>query len=272
MGDQEVPERVRAELLRISEDPQADLAEGALWISALENPGLAIANYLEWLRQTAADAQASSPKLDAPALLGVLRDELKFCGDEQRYYDVRNSHLDQVIDRRRGIPITLSLVYLGLATRTGEDAAGINAPGHFLVRHGTAIVDPFRGILMNTTEFTAHLTSLGIPRASQEATRLLNQPTDHRSILIRMLVNLRGIHLQTAEFAKGLAVVDLLTHLDAANLEWVRDRGLLYRKLDCPDLARSDFERYLREAADPDAAERIREVLASMEENPRVLH
>jgi regulator of sirC expression with transglutaminase-like and TPR domain len=272
MGDPQALDRVRQELLRISQDPKADLAEGALWISVLETPDLVMDDYLQWLSQTASHARANTAQLDAPGLLAVLRDELKFRGDDQNYYDARNSCLDQVIDRRRGIPITLSLIYLTLALRIGEDAAGVNAPGHFLVRHGETIVDPFRGELMSPEAFTAHLASLGIPEAPDQAHRLLEQPADHRSILVRMLINLRGIHLRARNYPKALAVVDLLNHLDPANPEWLRERGLLYRQLDCLGQSRSDLERYLSSSPDPSEAKTIRELIASMEETPRVLH
>ena len=272
MAEPQELDRVRQELLRISKDADADLAEGALWISVLETPDLLINDYLGWLDRTAVDAQKTIPRLDAAGLLGMVRDHLKFRGDDQNYYDARNSCLDQVIDRRRGIPITLSLIYLALAIRIGEDAAGVNAPGHFLVRHGDTIVDPFRGELMSRFTFANHLKDLGLPKPSEQAEQLLAQPAGHRSILARMLVNLRGIHLRSQNYPKCLAVVDLLHHLDPENPGWMRERGLIYRQLDCNHQARSDLERYLLTSPPPKEAETIRELIISMEEKPRVLH
>ncbi len=263
---------VRRELLRISKDPAADLAEGALWIAGLETPDVARETYLAWLSDEAARARAAITDLDGPALLGVMRDQLGFRGDEDNYYDARNSCLDQVINRRRGIPITLSLVYLALASRAGEEACGINAPGHFLVRHRDLVVDPFQGEFLSTDDFAQHLARLGLPKPRQQAARLLQEPADNRMILVRMLTNLRGVYLRDEKFQQGLAVADLLAHLDPGNPVWRRDRGLLYRQLDCPDQAREDLEAYLASAPPSPDTETIRELLKSMEENPRVLH
>jgi len=263
---------VRRELLRISSDPAADLAEGALWIAGLETPDVAHETYLAWLSDEAARARAAVPDLDGPALLGVMRDQLGFRGDEDNYYDARNSCLDQVINRRRGIPITLSLVYLALASRAGEDACGINAPGHFLVRHRDLVVDPFQGEFLSTDDFAQHLARLGVPKPRQQAARLLQEPADHQMILVRMLINLRGIYLRKENSQQGLAVADLLAHLDPDNPVWRRDRGLLYRQLECPEQAREDLEAYLTAAPPPPDAETIRELLQSMEKHPRVLH
>lgn len=263
---------VRRELLRISSDPAADLAEGALWIAGLETPNVAHESYLLWLSDEAARARAAVPDLDGPALLGIMRDQLGFRGDEDNYYDARNSCLDQVINRRRGIPITLSLVYIALASRAGEDACGINAPGHFLVRHRDLVVDPFQGEFLSTDDFAQHLARLGVPKPRQQAARLLQEPADNQMILVRMLINLRGIYLREEKFQQGLAVADLLAHLDPGNPVWRRDRGLLYRQLECPEQAREDLEAYLASAPPPPDAQTIRELLQSMEENPRVLH
>ena len=125
---------------------------------------------------------------------------------------------------------------------------------------------------MSREDFAGHLARLGLPKPRAEAARLLEQPADHASILVRMLINLRGIYLQGQKFQNGLAVADLLTHLDANNPNWLRDRGLLYRQLDCQQQAREDFEAYLAAAPNSPDTQSIRELLASMEENPRVLH
>jgi regulator of sirC expression with transglutaminase-like and TPR domain len=87
-----------------------------------------------------------------------------------------------------------------------------------------------------------------------------------------MLTNLRGVYLREEKFQQGLAVADLLSHLDPGNPVWRRDRGLLYRQLDCPEQAREDLEAYLASAPPSHDTETIRELLKSMAENPRVLH
>ncbi len=87
-----------------------------------------------------------------------------------------------------------------------------------------------------------------------------------------MLINLRGIYLRNQKFQNGVAVADLLIHLDADNPDWLRDRGLLYRQLDCLEEARGDLQAYLAAAPPSPDTQSIRELVASMEEKPRVLH
>ena len=271
------PEMVRARLLEASEDEGADIAEGALWIAALESPDLDIPHYLQWLdgvaERTAENARRHASEGPSAAILSdVLFHQIGFRGNDADYYDARNSYLNHVIERRRGIPITLSVVYLAIADRLGEDAAGIDAPGHFLVRHRDAIVDPFRGTRMTATELEAHLRSLEIREPEAETRSLLQQPPTRREILSRMLVNLRGIHVRHRDYPRALVTVDLLAHLDPSSPGWLRDRGVLYQRLECPEEARADLERYLEEAPSAPDASAIREALGQLEQLPRTLH
>lgn len=271
------PEMVRARLLEVSEDGGSDLAEGALWIAALDSPTLDIPHYLQWLdgvaERTADNASRHDQDGPSAAILSdVLFRQIGFRGNDADYYDLRNSYLNHVIERRRGIPITLSVLYLAIAERLGEDAAGIAAPGHFLVRHRDAIVDPFRGTRMSAAELEAHLAGLDIREPASETRSLLQHPPTHREIFTRMLINLRGIHVRHRDYPRALITVDLLTHLDPASPGWFRDRGVLYQRLECPDEARADLERYLEDSPRAPDAAAIREALGHLEALPRILH
>lgn len=271
------PHEVHIKLAQIADNTDSDLAEGALWIAALESPDIDIPYFLRWIdgvAESAADRartrQAEGP--DAGVLSDLLFQQLGFRGNETDYYDVRNSCLNHVIERRRGIPITLSVLYLAVASRLGEDAAGISAPGHFLVRHREAIIDPFRRAQFTVAELRTRLESAGAPESEWQATALLSHPPDRRAILTRMLVNLRSIHIRHRNYASAIVVLDLLTHLDPSNPGWYRDRGVIYQHLGCHREACADLERYLKEAPGAPDAAAIRVGLERLGKTPRVVH
>lgn len=270
-------QRAKARLIDLARDPESDLAEGALWIAALEYPDIDLPHYLEWIdsvaertRENVRKQGADSP--DAGVISDMLFRQIGFRGNDSEYYDVRNSCLNHVIERRRGIPITLSVVYLAVAARLGEDAAGVAAPGHFFVRHRDVIVDPFRTTLMTTGELVGHLDSIGMGEPEAEAATLLAHPPDKLAILTRVLVNLRGLHIRERDYPKALEIVDLLTQLDPTSPGWLRDRGVIYQHLECHSEAKADLERYLDEAPRADDASAIRDALGRMVVLPRVVH
>jgi regulator of sirC expression with transglutaminase-like and TPR domain len=195
-----------------------------------------------------------------------------FTGNATEYYDPRNSYLNEVIDRRRGIPITLAVVYLAVGRRLGQPVSGINAPGHFLVRHGDCVVDPFaagRPVARHT--LIEQLRQMGVTDPEAQLERLLASPPDTRAILVRMLGNLKANYLQRKDFVRSLAVVDRLVHLDPRNPVWLRDRGALYQRLECARAAIEDLERYLEVAPDDPESDVIRETIVKLSRNAPTL-
>lgn len=164
-------------------DDEIDLATCALLIAERERPGLDIAGTLRRLDELAAEVRAAGGTLEA--LLRVLFVDHGLRGNEDDYYDPRNSDLEQVLSRGLGIPITLAVVMIEVARRAGLDVQGVSYPGHFLcvatTPGGKVYLDPFRGgrRLEERTLDRAHLATAG-----------------KRAILTRMLTNLRAIHAQ----------------------------------------------------------------------------
>jgi regulator of sirC expression with transglutaminase-like and TPR domain len=270
-------EEIRGELYRNADQPDADLAAAALWIAAEEYPDLDHTAYLGYLDDVAGAVQKRlTDGLDADASRGALAEEVfvrqGFAGNATEYYDPRNSYLNEVIDRRRGIPITLAVVYLAVGRRLGMPVHGVNAPGHFLVRHGERVLDPFasgRGVANDT--LLEQLRQMGVSEPEDQLRRLLTSPPDTRTILVRMLGNLKANHLQRKDFVRTLAVVDRLVHLEPANPLWLRDRGALYQRLDCARAAVADLERYLVLAPDDPERDVIHETIVKLSRNAPTL-
>jgi regulator of sirC expression with transglutaminase-like and TPR domain len=194
-------------------DAEIDLASAALLIAEDAYPGLDIASYLAALDRVGQAAQARVLELSKPgdprasvepklrAVLDLLYRELGFRGDDVDYYDPRNSYLNEVLDRRKGIPITLALVLIETLRRAGVEAHGVGFPGHFLVRtaglRGPLFVDPFAGELLTRERMRALHERVG-GDAGDPDPRLL-EPVGARAILVRMLNNLRGIFATRAD-------------------------------------------------------------------------
>jgi regulator of sirC expression with transglutaminase-like and TPR domain len=263
-------EKIRSALYQAAAEPGGDVAAAALWVAAEEYPELDHAGYLGFLDDVAGAVERTlDGERDPERVRRALRDELfvrrGFAGNAAEYYDPRNSYLNEVIDRRRGIPITLAVVYLAVAARLGEPACGVNAPGHFLVRHRDAVLDPFGGGRTVPREtLVEQLRQMGATDAERQVARLLATPPDTRTILVRMLGNLKANYLQAKDFARALAVVDRLVHLDPTNPAWLRDRGALYQRLDCALAAIADLERYLSLAPDDPERDVIRKTVLKL--------
>ncbi len=250
-----------AELMRVAHDPDVDLAEAALVLARLESPDLEPAPYLarlDIMGETVRERLASSGSPDAPAsrvaaLNAYLFDEQRFRGNTTAYDDPRNSFLNDVMDRRVGIPITLAVVYIEVARRAGIGIAGINFPGHFLMRcddgsDGGLILDPFdRGTRLSVEDCQELLR-----RHTDDAIRFDRRflaPTTRPQILTRMLANLKRVYVQLRSFGQARWVTELLLALDPSGLVELRDRGLLAYHLNDFAAALRDLEAYLRLSA-----------------------
>lgn len=266
-------DEIRGELYRVAALPDADLAAAALWIAAEEYPDLDHDAYLGYLDVVAGTVEGRlGAALDADAARDALSEEVfvrqGFAGNASEYYDPRNSYLNEVIDRRRGIPITLAVVYLSVGRRLGMPVHGVNAPGHFLVRHGERVLDPFaRGRAVTSETLLEQLRQMNVSDPEAHLQRLLSSPPDARAILVRMLGNLKANHLQRKDFVRSLAVVDRLVHLEPGNPLWLRDRGALYQRLECARAAVADLERYLDLAPDDPEGDVIRETIVKLSRN-----
>ncbi|MFM8410062.1 MAG: SirB1 family protein, partial [Alphaproteobacteria bacterium] len=207
----------------------------------------------------------------------VLVDEIfarrGFGGDADHYDDPRNSFLDQVLVRRRGIPITLAIVYVATADRIGQRAVGVNAPGHFLIRHGDVLLDAFAGGReVSHEDFARRLRAAGVEDVAATASFLLAHPPTHREVLSRMLRNLKAIHLRRGEMERALSDVDRLVLLNPDQPHWLRDRAALYQRLGCTHAAIADLERFCERApADPER-DVVRRALVQLVRNAPAVH
>src|SRR5262245_8383360 len=248
-------------------DPAIDLAHAALLIACEEYPDLEVAGYLSRLDALGATLRARFDPGDAPQarvdrLNQYLFSELGFRGNTEDYYDPRNSYLNDVLDRRVGIPITLSTVYIEVGRRAGLAVEGVGLPGHFIVRvtgaGGGLVLDPFHGGRRPTGQDCQGRLDRVYGGRLKVAPPML-APCSRRYMVERILRNLKAIHVKADDHLRALRVVDLLLRLDPDSHEDLRDRGLLYAALDCYGLAVADLEAYLARGAGIREARELRE-------------
>lgn len=249
-----------------------DLARAALVIAQDEYPALEAEVYLARLDELAARVRClSGGESDPYRLIAsvnvVLFTQESFRGNRGDYYDPRNSFLNEVLDRKKGIPITLSVIYMEVARRAGLPIQGVGFPGHFLVKYESndeeIVIDPFdKGEVRTLEELQALLDGLYNRKVPLRPEFLA--PVTSRQIVRRMLNNLKAIYLGDENFAKALSAAERLVILEPASAPEIRDRGALYLKLECFQQAISDFEAYLRLAPGASDAEDIREQLVEL--------
>jgi regulator of sirC expression with transglutaminase-like and TPR domain len=244
-------------------DDRVDLARAALAIARWEYPGLDIDAYLERLDALARGVDGARRSTDPVGRLHRLREHLfveeGFAGNREDYYDPRNSFLNDVLDRRQGIPITLSLVLMEVGKRLGLAVEGIGLPGHFIVgaRLGDSqiLLDPFNAGALLTPEACEKLVGRAVGRKVALKPENFAAVT-RRQFLARMLANLKGIYWQREAWDRVVGVIDRLLVLDPkAAGEW-RDRGLAWSNMGEVRRGLVDWERYLTEfpnAADHEA-------------------
>ena len=261
--------------LRSARDEEIPLFESALLIAKDEYPQLAdgdyeaqLTEYTQRLRQAVNPAEA--PALQLRSLNNFLYEELGFSGDDQDYYDPRNSYLNDVLDRRLGNPISLAVVQMELARRLELPLQGVSFPGHFLVRlpldEGIVVLDPFqKGRSLDAAELRrrarSHLETHDID--DQRLARML-EPASHRAILSRMLRNLKAVYSEREQWEKALRCCDRLLTVDSHQPSEYRDRGQLYLKLGHRRAARDDMRRYLALVPQADDADGIGAELAEL--------
>ncbi|HEY4375365.1 MAG TPA: tetratricopeptide repeat protein [Burkholderiales bacterium] len=203
------------------------------------------------------------------ALNNYLFRELGFSGDADNYYDPRNSFLNDVLLRKTGIPITLSILYIEIGQRLGLKLRGVSFPGHFLVKvrvtGGELVLDPFEGgrslseedLRERVARFTGADAAQTLPLED-----LLESATP-RQILARLLRNLKAIYLEAKDFDRALAVMNRLVVLLPEVVEERRDRGVAYLRLECPRAAAEDLAFYARERPGAEDAEQVAAQLAA---------
>jgi regulator of sirC expression with transglutaminase-like and TPR domain len=248
-----------------------ELDRAALLLGAEEYPALSIEDYLAQLDALAEESRRRmtlgelfDPLECATTLATHLFYEGHFTGNSQDYFDARNSFLNEVIDRGKGIPITLSVVFIEVARRLGVKLFGVGMPGHFLVKYSDdeqdVYFDPFNGgRILTQTDCRELIAELYQGRMSFDPSFLY--AVTKKQILSRMLQNLKNIYANASDLPKLLGVVERLLILNPDALPEQRDRGLIYYGLKKYSLARIDLETYLRRSPQAEDKHKIQEVL-----------
>jgi len=255
-----------------TEDARIDLAHACLMIAQDAYPDLQVERYLGDIERMALRLRARMPQSsDAEARVAALNEylyeDLGYRGNTEEYYDPRNSYLNEVMDRRTGIPITLGILYVVLGRRIGLPLEGVSFPGHFLVRlrlrAAMLVLDPFAdGAAQSEADLRERLARV-IPAGANDNVPVgqlpLNQflePATNRQILARVLRNLKAIYRESDKPQQLLDVLNrmLIVAPDAAGE--LRDRGIVYQRLECYRAAYKDLSGYVeREPDAPDIAE-----------------
>jgi len=253
------------------EDPKIELARACLLIAEDAYPALDVNGYVGEIERFSKRLRARlAPNVAAEekvvALNEFLFDDLGFSGNTDNYYDPRNSYLNEVLDRRTGIPITLSVLYMEIGRRIGLALEGVSFPGHFLVRlrvrGGMLVLDPFAGgAPQSEGELRERLKRViprgatgGVPVSELPLEQFL-EPATNRQILARVLRNLKGIYREADKPERLLEVLNRMIIVAPDSAAELRDRGFVYQRLECWRPALKDLADYLErepEAADVD--------------------
>lgn len=235
-----------------------DLAPAALAIARVEYPSLNPRPYAAMLDRMGEEAAKRLKQTDSDSIRAFneyLYDEQRFVGNRERYDDPRNNFINEVLDRRTGIPISLAVVYLEVARRAGLRVEGVNFPGHFLLRardgvtsdtrSEVLIIDPFHGGARLSEYDCRQLLRQHVGDEAAFDASLLAPATRH-DIVVRILVNLKRLYVRMRSFPQARFISSLLLGIEPAAISELRDRGLLAYHLQDFGAALRDLEEYLR--------------------------
>ena len=253
-----------------SEEDEINLLEAALLIAKeIEYPNLDISKYSNKINLMADEIKGRTMgNTDAFFLVSEINkylfSEEGFRGNKDDYYDPRNSFLNDVLDRKTGIPIALSVMYMEIGARVGLPLSGIGFPGHFIIKcsaQSEILVDPFnKGGILSETDCQQMLNQMYAGGVKLKGDFL--ESVTKKQILTRMLQNLKSIYINSKDFVKALSVVDMLLIIGPDNTSELRDRGLISYNLECFTRALSDLEGYLRLVPRAEDTEATRNVIA----------
>jgi len=263
----EISERFHA--LAAIPESQIGLAEGALVVASEVREEVDIERSLEALAEV---AERVRPLVDAAHTPSAAVDRLNhalfelegFRGNQEQYDDPRNSYLDLVLERRRGLPITLSIVYVEIARRLGYEAYGIGFPGHFLAKivgvsdvpEREIIVDPFFGRSLSVDDCADRVRAAAGDHVDLDLHWL--RPVTANEIYVRMLNNLKLLYLRQGDGLGALGCFDRILVLAPEAAHEYRDRGMLLERMDCLHAAIGDYSQFLELAPEDESARSIR--------------
>ncbi len=255
------------------DDERIDLLRAALTVARTEYPGLNLNSYVA--RVDALAERVSRRIRDVGdtaqtifALNTTLFQEEGLRGNREDYYDPRNSFVNDVLDRRLGIPITLALIYMEVARRIGFPLFGVGMPGHFLLKHydiegRQVLIDAFNGgNILSMKDCQRRLNEIYAGQVAFQPEFLMS--VSRRQMLTRILNNLKAVYLASRNFRKALPIVDLVLVIYPRSPEDVKQRALLRHSLGQMRGAAEDLEVYLKMSPDASDADEIRQTALSI--------
>src|SRR5207253_4239293 len=248
-------------------DARIDLTRAALAVARIEHPDVDVdgeAARLDSLAARSNAAGARGPHAALERLVAFLFEEEGFRGNDGEYYDPRNSCLNDVLDRKLGIPITLSVLTMEVGRRIGLDIAGVGLPGHFIVSvtvgSRAILLDPFHGggVLTPASAAEVAARAVGRPVKIEDAHWT---PCTRRQIVVRMLRNLKTIYARQKDWGRALGVIDRLLLIDPEAPTHLRDRGTVLVKAGQLWEGAAEWESYLNRYPSAQDAESFRHEL-----------
>ena len=233
-----------------------DIVEAAFWVAAEEYPDLEVKREVARVHILSAEGARLVESLENPfaKLDGIRRyiyEELGFRGNALNYNDPRNSFLNEVLNRRIGIPLTISIIFMAVAEAAGFNPRGVNLPGHFVIRltygERNILVDPYHGGQVITQDDCRELVRKTTARPSLFKLTQLDG-IDDRAIIGRMLLNLKHVYLELEDNKRALGVVNRMLLIKPGDPSEIRDRGLLQARIGRLGPAIDDLEHYLSTA------------------------
>lgn len=273
----ELSKKLRAYIKR----HDADAFQASLILAQHNYPELDNHHYAQLLEAWSTELRrqvegATSLQEQINKLNHFLFEELGFKRSDEDYYDPRNSMINEVMDRRTGIPITLSVLYMTLGKEIGLDIHGISFPGHFLVKiphgEGLIVIDPYHGGVSLSEEELLSMLAHHDANATIDKLIALLRTASPLDILLRMLRNLKGIYQHQNDSNATLSIYNLMLTLSPDQHEERLERGLLLQQMECPKPAIEDLRIYLKFKPDSLEAEKIQNVIDTLVHEQPLLH
>ncbi len=214
------------------------------------------------------------PRVASTRPIALLFAEEGFQGNRRDYYDPRNSFLNEVLDRKLGIPITLSLVYMHVTRKAGLPVYGVGAPGHFLVgflaEKRRIFIDPFNNGRVLTEKQCRDMFLAQFQDSNPPSTFL--DPVWPRQVMVRLMRNLKAIYSRAGEEVKTLRMIHWILIVDPKSIPELRERGLIYEAMGDPDRAIRDLQRYVELSSEAQDRESILLKIEKLEQMPTRIH
>jgi len=261
-----------ADWISFAKNPRYTLVEKCLKLSqTLEYPDLNIANYVQMLHTMGEDLKNSLSEVRNPTYLVSMLNEymfdgLGFAGNSDDYYNPKNNFLNVVLDKKSGIPITLSIIYIQLANHIGLDLRPVGFPSHFLVKYSEELIlDPFNRGRLLSIEDLQEILDRNYGGSVEFLPDFLNE-IEPEQILVRICRNLKNSYTQSFNYTMALHCINMVLGIEPDSPEEVRDKGILESRQSKYELALKSLNRYLEIAPDADDVDYVLDLIRNIKE------